>query len=59
MIYFSRVFQAIEAAVLEIQALFFTDDLGMLIAANLVIQISEQLQYAREAAIVWGQDNAV
>jgi hypothetical protein len=59
MIYLSRVFQAIKAAVLEIQALFFTDNLSMLIAASSVIQISKQLQCAREAAIAWGQDNAV
>jgi hypothetical protein len=44
MIYFSRIFQIIEAAVSEIQALFFTDDLDMLIAASSVIQISRQLQ---------------
>jgi hypothetical protein len=36
MIYLSRVFQAVEAAVLEIQALFFTDDIDMLIAASSV-----------------------
>jgi hypothetical protein len=51
-IYFSRVFQAIEAAVLEIQALFFIDDLDILIAASSVIQINRQLQQAEEAAIV-------
>jgi hypothetical protein len=58
-IYLSRVFWAIEAAVSEIQALFFTDDLDMLIAANSVTQISKQLQRAGEAAIAWGQDNTV
>jgi hypothetical protein len=52
MIYLSRVFQVIEAAVLEIQALFFTDDLNILVAANSVIQISKQLQHTGEAAIV-------
>jgi hypothetical protein len=31
----------------------------MLVAANSVTQISEQLQHAREAAIAWGRDNAV
>ena len=35
-IYLNRVFQAIEAAVLEILTLFFTDDLGMLVAASSV-----------------------
>jgi hypothetical protein len=58
-IYLSRVFWAIEAAVLEILALFFTDDLGMLVAASSVTQVSEQLQRAGEAAIAWGRDNAV
>jgi hypothetical protein len=58
-IYLSGVFQAIEAAVLEILALFFADDLDMLIAASLVTQISKQLQRAGEAAIAWGQDNTV
>jgi hypothetical protein len=41
----------IEAAVLEIQALFFIDDLNILIAASSVTQISRQLQQAEEAAI--------
>jgi hypothetical protein len=50
-IYLSGVFWAIEAAVPEIQALFFADDLGMLIAASSVTQISRQLQQAGEAAI--------
>jgi hypothetical protein len=50
-IYLSGVFQAIEAAVLEILALFFADDLDMLIAASSVTQVSEQLQCAEEAAI--------
>jgi hypothetical protein len=51
MIYLSRVFQAIEAAVPEIQVLFFTDNLNILIAASSVTQISRQLQQAGEAAI--------
>jgi hypothetical protein len=51
MIYLSRVFQIIEAAVPEIQALFFTDNLDILIAANSVTQISEQLQHTEKAAI--------
>jgi hypothetical protein len=50
-IYLSGVFQVIEAAVSEIQALFFADDLDMLIAASSVTQISRQLQQAEEAAI--------
>jgi hypothetical protein len=58
-IYLSGVFRAIEAAVPEIQALSFADDLGMLVAASSVTQVSEQLQRAGEAAIAWGQDNAV
>jgi hypothetical protein len=31
----------------------------MLIAASLVIQISEQLQHTEEAVIVWEQNNTV
>jgi hypothetical protein len=52
MIYLSRVFQVIEIAVSEIQALFFIDNLNILIAVSSVTQISRQLQQAEKAAIV-------
>jgi hypothetical protein len=42
-LYLSRVFQAIEAAVPEIKALFFTDNLDMLVSANSVTGVSKQL----------------
>ena len=44
---------------LDIQALSFADDLGLVVLASSVAQVCEKLQNAGEAAIEWGLQNAV
>jgi len=58
-IYLSSVFQAIERAVLDIQALSFADNLGLVVPASSIAQVCKKLQNAGEAAIEWGLQNAV
>ena len=53
-IYISRVFKVIKAAVPEVRALFFSDNIGIVASASSVDQACEKLQRAGEAAIVWG-----
>ncbi|KKA16155.1 reverse transcriptase, partial [Rasamsonia emersonii CBS 393.64] len=58
-IYLSGVFGAIEAAVPGIRALSFADDIGLIALGSSVDQTCRLLQQAGDAAITWGQANAV
>ena len=50
MIYLSRVFKTIESEVSEAHALFFADDIEIIISRSSVRQICNRLQKAAEAA---------
>jgi ribonuclease HI len=58
-IYLSGIFGDIEQAVPGVRALSFADDIGILALGSSVDQVCERLQQAGQAAIAWGQDNAV
>jgi Reverse transcriptase (RNA-dependent DNA polymerase) len=58
-VYLSGIFRDIEEAVPGVRALSFADDIGLVASGTSVDQACELLQQAGQAAIAWGQANAV